>query len=295
VQLALPPGYVRAAESGRLLYETESPYYYIQVVEDGSRRELVLDEGHAVHSVYDPHRVRTGEYWDYFLAAPFFSRQYRPRSIRHVAILGLGGGTAARLLHAAYPRAQLVGVEIDPQIVAVARRYFDMREPQLHVMVDDARYYLLTHGGRYDVVALDAFRQPYIPFQLTTREFFALVRKHLQPHGVVAVNAGHTATDFRLVDALARTMRSVFPSVYILDVPGTINSIVIASMDRVTRADVRRNVSRTTGLSRDIGAGTLSETHLRSGGNGGVLFTDDLAPVEQLIDQIVLDYVRSGE
>jgi spermidine synthase len=294
VQIILPPGEVRAAESGRLIYEGESAYYYIQVVQNGSRRELVLDDGHAVHSVYDPHRLLTGEYWDYFLAAPLFSPRYTPGRIRSGALLGLGGGTSARLFAAAYPGVHLSAAEIDPQVVSVARRYFGLHEQHLRVYTEDARYFLLTHPHRYDVVLVDAFRQPYIPFQLTTRDFFTLVRRRLHSGGVVAVNAGHTQTDFRLVNALARTMRTVFPSVYIVDVPGTINSIVVGSSRPATTADFRRNVSRARGISRIVGRRALLHGNIRPAPPSGPIFTDDLAPVEQMVDQIVLDYIRSG-
>lgn len=290
--LFLPPGQVRAAEGGKLIYESESAYYYIQVVRTGSIRELMLDEGHAVHSVYDPNHLLTGEYWDYFLAAPLFSPGYSPTRVRHVAVLGLGGGTAVRLFASAYPRARIDGVEIDPAIVSVARRYFDMRERRLTTYTEDARYFLLTHQRRYDVVAVDAFRQPYIPFQLTTTNFFHLVREHMSPDGVVAVNAGHTATDFRLVNAVAHTMATVFPSVYIIDVPGTINSVIVAADRPTSLAVLRRNVSHVQGVSRTVGLRVLREGNLRPAPRTGTVFTDDLAPVEQLIDQIVLDYAR---
>ena len=80
----------------------------------------------------------------------------------------------------------------------------------MHPVVSDARYWLDTHGGRYDVIVMDAYQQPYIPFHLTTREFFSAVRAHLKPGGVAVVNAGRTPRDFRLVDALASTMAADF-------------------------------------------------------------------------------------
>ncbi|MER3486191.1 MAG: spermine synthase, partial [Chloroflexota bacterium] len=70
---------------------------------------------------------------------------------------------------------------------------------------------------RYDLIGVDAYRQPYIPFHLTTKEFFAELAAHLTPQGVVVVNVGRTATDYRLVDVIAATMRAVFPSVHVVD------------------------------------------------------------------------------
>src|SRR5437762_188438 len=123
---------------------------------------------------------------------------------KSVAILGLAGGTAARQYTAAFGASvQITGVEIDPDIVDVAHRYFHLNEPNVHPVVADARYWLDTQAAKYDVIVMDAYRQPYIPFHLTTREFFSGVRDHLAPGGVAVVNAGRTASDYRLVDALA--------------------------------------------------------------------------------------------
>src|SRR5438445_9597699 len=92
-----------------------------------------------------------------------------------------------------------------------------MSGPNLHVTVADGRYWMATQAGQYDVILVDAYRQPYIPFYLTTREFFESARQHLNPGGVLAVNVGRTATDYRLVDALGGTLTSVFPHVFVLD------------------------------------------------------------------------------
>ena len=96
----------------------------------------------------------------------------------------------------------------------------------MHPVVDDARYWLDTRAGKYDVILLDAYRQPYIPFHLTTREFFSEVRGHLKPGGVAVVNAGRTASDYRIVDAIASTMAAVYPSVFLMDVPEFTNTLV---------------------------------------------------------------------
>src|SRR5204863_432021 len=79
-------------------------------------------------------------------------------------------------------------VELDGTLTALGRRYFELRGPDLHTYTADARPWLEQSKARYDAIFLDAYRQPYIPFYLVTREFFALVRAHLRPGGVVIVN-----------------------------------------------------------------------------------------------------------
>src|SRR5215472_12638093 len=292
--LLLPHG-IKPPEVGTLLYEKDSAYHYIQVVQDGSRTELILNEGQAIHSIYDSRTLLTGGPWDYFMLGGYFrpaqAQEPRPTS---VAILGLAGGTAARQMRSAYGRSlDITGVEIDPAILDVAYRYFHLGDAGVHAEVQDARYWLATRAGRYDVIAMDAYRQPYIPFHLTTREFFQLAADHLNPGGAVVVNAGRTATDYRLVDALASTMAAVFPDVYLVDVPSFSNTMIFGTSEPTTMADVVHNlrlaneplVAEVAATATGGGTGALRPSTYRS-----QVFTDDLAPVERLIDEIIFNY-----
>jgi predicted membrane-bound spermidine synthase len=266
-------------------------------VQVGTRTELVLNEGQAVHSIYDSASLTTGGPWDYFALGSYFRPAQASEPVpKKVAILGLAGGTTARQLTAAYgPSVDITGVEIDPDIVDVAHRYFHMNEPNVHPVVQDARYWLAADGQRYDMVALDAYRQPYIPFHLTTTEFFQLVRGHLSPGGAAVVNAGRTATDFRLVAALASTMAAVFPNVYLVDVPSFSNTMVYGTSQPTSLDDIRHNLGLATEpFIQEIGASATSSGGLRVSTYHGQVFTDDLAPVERLIDQIILGYISSS-
>ena len=148
---------------------------------------------------------------------------------RDVLLIGLAGGTVARQL-TAYGPIPITGVEIDPEINEVAREYFALDELEnVDVIVADGRYALRTSDAIFDLIGVDAYRQPYIPFQLTSREFFQDVSAHLRPGGVAVVNAGRTRTDFRLVEALAATMRDVFPHVVAIDVDRYTNTILVGS------------------------------------------------------------------
>ena len=299
VPLALPqiaPLGPLKAEPG-LIYYQESLYNYIQVVQDAEgTRELVLNEGQAIHSIYRPDRILTGWYWDYFLAAPYFNTGADAGKVRSVAIIGLAGGTIARQFTAAYGPIPIDGVEIDPAIVSVGQRYFGMTEPNLHVHVADGRPFMRTSTNTYDVVAIDAFQQPYIPFQLTTVEFFREVRAHLSPHGVVVLNAGHTRTDFRLIQAFVNTLRQVFPSVYTFNVPGTFNTEIMATVQPTSLATFQANLSALPGdsLLGTVAQEVLPVAQVARAQPGGIVFTDDQAPVEQLIDQLLIDYVQQG-
>jgi spermidine synthase len=279
-----------------LIYEKESLYNYIQVTQqpDGTR-ELILNEGQAIHSIYypNPNTVLTGQYWDYFLAAPYFNAGFTPQQFRRVGIIGLAGGTIAHQFTQVYGPVPIDGVEIDPAIVDVGRKYFNMNESNLHVYVQDGRTFIETTQAQYDLVAIDAFQQPYIPFQLTTREFFTAIRSHLSSTGVVAINTGHTAQDFRLVQAFVNTMSQVFPSVYVFNVPGSFNSEVMATVQRTSIDAFRSNIAQfasTTTMGHV--ANEVLPTVTQGQPDGGIVFTDDQAPIEQITDQLLLNYIQ---
>ncbi len=294
VALVLPLGPLK--DIPNLVYDKESLYNYIQVTQqpDGTR-ELILNEGQAIHSIYyaNPDTVLTGWYWDYFLAAPYFNVGFTPNKLHRVGIIGLAGGTIARQFTKVYGPVPIDGVEIDPTIVDVAHKYFAMNEPNLHVHVEDGRTYLATTHEQYDVVAVDAFQQPYIPFQLTTREFFTSIRSHLSAQGVVAINTGHTTHDYRLVQAFVNTMSQVFPSVYVFNVPGTFNTEVMGTMSRTSIETFRSNLANippTTVMGQV--ANEVVPVVTQAHPDGGLVFSDDRAPIEQITDQLLLNYIQ---
>src|SRR5918995_6434628 len=136
--LFVPTGTIKPA--GGLLYETESTYQYIQVVErsDGSRA-LKLNEGIAVHSVWYPDSVLTGGEWDMFLLVP----PLLDRPVERMLVIGNAGGTIARAYGQLYPDVEIDGVEIDPEVSDAARRYLGLEDnPRLNVITADGRPYL---------------------------------------------------------------------------------------------------------------------------------------------------------
>ncbi len=279
-----------------LIYNQESLYNYIQVTQlpDGTR-QLILNEGDAIHSIYypNPDTILTGWYWDYFLAAPYFNAGFTPQKLHRVGIVGLAAGTIAHQFTSVYGPVPIDGVEIDPAIVDVGRKYFAMNEPNLHVHIEDGRTYIDTTHETYDVVAIDAFQQPYIPFQLTTREFFTTIRSHLSSTGVVALNTGHTATDFRLVQAFVNTMSQVFPSVYVFNVPGTFNTEIMATVQRTSITTFRDNMAQFAPDSvMGRVANEVTPQVTQGHPDGGIVFTDDRAPIEEITDQLLLNYIQ---
>jgi spermidine synthase len=281
-----------------VVYETESAYNYIQVIERGAARYLLLNEGQGIHSVYNPETLVTFGTWDFFAAAPFFNAApHTPDRVHSLALVGLAAGTVAKQYTAVFGPIPIDGIEIDPGIVRVGREYFAMTEPNLNVIVEDGRYALAHSPRAYSVVGVDAYRLPYIPWQLTTREFFEEVRAHLEADGVVVINVGRTERDRRLVAAMAGTLGAVFPSVYVADVPGTFNSILFATVQPTQSANLVQNLAALPPGAHPFLRQSLERVivNLKPTPESDVVFTDDRAPIEQLTNSIVIQYVLSGE
>ena len=285
---------VKAASGA--IYETESAYNYIQVVEDDRGcRYLLLNEGQGIHSVYCPGQIRTTGPWDYFLAAPYFNAPlYSADRVERVALIGLAAGTISKQFTEAYGPVPIDGVEIDPEIVRVGREYFAMDEPNLNAIVADGRVYLRYSEQEYSVIGIDAYRLPYIPPHLTTVEFFAEVREHLTDDGVVVINVGHTPDDYRLVQAMKATMLEVFPSVHVIDVPNTYNAIVVATVAPTQAGNMLANLEQFEQGSFLYDAVLRSAANLNPVAAGDVVFTDDRASIEWMTNALLVDYLLGG-
>ena len=288
--LAVPVGTVKPASEGRVLYETETPYQYARVVEEpDGRRKLELNEGQAVHSLWRPGTALTGDYWDGFLVLPFAGGASAPP--RRIAILGTAAGTTARAYARYFPSTRIDAVDIDGRLFDIGRRFFGLRaRPQLRTIAQDARPFLRRTRVRYDAIFLDTYRQPYIPFYLTTREFFALGRSRLTPGGTLIVNIGHPADSDALERALSATLRSAFPHVARDPVQDT-NSLVLASVRALSGAALAR--APLPGALRRLAS--ASAHRLGDGLRGGPVWSDDRAPVEWLVDSSIVHYAAEGE
>jgi Methyltransferase domain len=283
----VPPGAVKAHAG--LMHEETSFYQYIQVVErqDG-RRALYLNEGVAVHSVWRPDTVLTGGVWDAFLALP----PLLGRSLERVAILGNAGGTTARALGVFYPNAEVDGVELDPAVTAVGRRYFGLDDnPRLTVYDADARPFLRSTDQRYDLIVVDAYHQPYVPFYLATREFFRLVRERLTPGGIVALNVAAVPDDKRLVHAIGGTLAAELPQV--LEWPALrFNTLVLGLTAPVRQPELAQRLG--TGPVQLAPLRALLARDARPLTTSSRPWTDDRAPVEWLTDRMIISYAARG-
>ena len=287
--IAIPVGTVKGTDEGRVLYEGESAVQYIRVIElPNGDRELELNEGQAIHSLYRPGSYLTGGYWDGMVTLPFAALTRPPR---RVAILGNAAGTTARAIGHFFPHANVDGVEIDPRLSEIGDRYFDMdSSPNLTVHSEDARPWLRASPGHYDVIVVDAYHQPYIPFYLTTREFFDLVRERLTPGGAVVVNVGHPPDNDDLETVIGSTMANVFPVVLRDPIEDT-NTLLVASAAGAAPRRLQAASSHLPGRLQDLAKRQAQRIEPRL--PGGTVYTDDRAPVEWLVDRSIIGYAAN--
>jgi spermidine synthase len=281
--LAIPAGHVK-----RSVYEAESHYQFIRVFEEDGVRKLELNEGIAIHSEWRPDSVLTGGYWDLFLLLP----PMLDRPPERMLVIGNAGGTIGRAYGRYYPDVQIDGVEIDPKLNDVARRFFGAGEnPRLRLIAADGRPFLETTHNRYDLIVVDAYRQPYVPFQLATQEFFELARQHLRPGGAIALNIAATPDDRRLSEAIATTVLTAFPQVLLWS-PLRFNDMLFALERPLSRLGLLSRANRARGPIRLLAP--LLEEDLALAQPRGRPLTDDRAPVEWLTDRMIFEQIARG-
>jgi spermidine synthase len=191
------------------------------------------------------------------------------------------------------------GWEIDPTIIAVGRKYFSMDMPNLDAIAQDGRVGLEHSTKLYSIIAVDAYRPPYIPPHLTTQEFFQAARAHLTDDGVLVVNVGRSPVDRTLVDQITSTIQTVFPSVYVVDVPGSFNTMIYATMqpskfdNLQANLDLLRQTDGSSGLLLD--SMQVAVDNVQPTPPVDVIYTDDWSPIEWVTNRMILSYVLFGD
>ena len=227
------------------------------------------------------------------LAAPYFEEDALIAPVRNMAVIGLAAGTIAKQFTQVFGPVAIDGIELDPDIVQVGREYFALDEPNINVIVGDGRYELNQLEEQYDVITLDAYKVPYIPWHLTTQQFFGEVKDHLTDRGVLAMNVGRVPNDRRLVEAVTSTLLKEFPTVHTIDVPGSLNTILVATVRSTSSQTLSANLA-SLGAEQDpllVRALQTAVDNVVATKASEIVFTDERAPVETMIDSIVIRYL----
>ncbi len=284
-----------------LAYEGESVYNYLQVKETPEEMVLSTNVLFGVQSVFvKDDRQLTGMYYDYAMAAPFMAGISEKDEL-DILILGMGSGTYAVQCSRFFGDLNIEGVEIDDKITALAYQYFGLPE-ETNVVTYDGRAFLNATEGSYDIIMVDAYQDITIPFQMSSVEFFTLVREHLKEDGVMVVNMNMRGrSEGNINQYLSDTIASVFPFVYTIDVSGYTNRELFASMNEDFIERGSRNIELMA-AEEDNERGVILTSWMRNWYSGLVryergnyILTDDKAPVEllgmQVIDEMIKDEV----
>jgi spermidine synthase len=268
------------ADQGRLIEKRESLYNNIFIYNDGTSVHMTFGRENwryfteSSMKLSDPGALTLyyGRYMTLGLA-------YVPK-VERILEIGLGGGRTSSYLSAALPNASITSVELDKDVVELAKKYFRFTETdKLKTVVSDGRVFLMRNSGPWDVILIDAFRGPFVPFHLLTKEFYELVKSRLAPGGVVLQNIEPTTL---LFDSATATLHSVFPSVDLYDCD---TNVVAVGYDGppLPQAELMAKAARaqeTYKLRYDLRVMAKERRVLKQ--RSGKVMSDDFAPVETL-------------
>jgi spermidine synthase len=262
------------------IWRAESVYNEVHVIHYAGYRWLTLNDLRNAHTTFKDDSVWSGSYLDVFVLGPVLVHQ------THLLVLGMGAGGSIRMTRLVDPNAQVDAVEIDPLVIDAAQRFFGLptRASWLRVHLADARPWLAHHHATHNLVHVDLYQgSPYIPFYLTTEEFFRLVRAHLSPDGLLMMNVYDCGPDRELLFSVGATLQRVFPTVLVYSrLPESF--MLFAFPERRPLASVRAELARAQGDPGVVGmaqaaASGISELQTPP---GTLVFTDDHAPIEPM-------------
>lgn len=273
-------------------YEGESVYNYLQVTENDSEVILSTNVLFGVQSMLEKSGGLTGMYYDYAMAAPYMAGVHQ-RDNLEVLILGMGTGTYATQCSRYFDNLHFEGVEIDEKIIALSRQYFELPE-SVEVTLYDGRAYLNAIDKTYDIIMVDAYQDITIPFQMSSVEFFTLVKEHLNEDGVMIMNMNMRAGGDEGINAyLSDTVASVFGEVYTINVARSSNVELFAAVED---SNILGRMTENVGMEQNTELNALMTRlldELTEYHGGGKIMTDDRAPVELLgmraIDSLIFN------
>lgn len=274
------------AHSGTLVYEKETPYSHLDVIDSKQMRSMYLNGLlHSKMNVERPEEL-TVEYTKYFHLGGIMNPDFKK-----VLFIGGGGFSGPKNFLSAYPDVKIDVVEIDPDIIQAAKTYFKISEnPRLRIFNEDARIFLASNNDKYDVIILDAYSKNYVPFHLMTLEYFELLKNRLASDGVIVSNLigtmyGNTSN---LVRSVYKTMDQVFPTVYAFKTKGSDsvsvqNIIFVATRSNSAGFDIAIEQNPNF-MYRDKYLENYVGSNIKT--DDVYVLTDQFAPVEHLINPV---------
>ncbi len=233
--LLLPTKSFALGPSEKLLFEKNSLYQYIQVTEDTAKKERYVRNQRKEFtqggiSITAPNKLLLE-----FTQMGFVSLAFLDKEPRDVLFVGLGAGAMPRYFSARYPDAVIDIAELDPDMLAVAKKYFYFKEnDMMKVYVEDGRLFVKRTKKKYDWIVLDAYQNDYIPFHLTTLEFLKEVKSRLKDDGVVVANIVASVRN-KFFDSMVMTYKKAFPNLIVFKGKKSANFIFVAAKSRTIK------------------------------------------------------------
>ena len=279
--LLTPP--TRADEQRQLVESKESFYNNIYVYKEGDYYAMTFGYNRKIYteSIYNSKDDRDLPvvYTRYMTAALIYAKD-----VHSILEIGFGGGRTSWYLHRFLPGVSVTSVELDPDVAALAKKYFGIKdEPNFHLVDRDGRLFLQQSKDKYDIILVDAYRGPFVPFHLLTKEFYQLVKDHLAPGGAVGQNVEPSTM---LFDSAVKTIQSVFPQTDFYVAEGNVVTIAYegpprdpadlqkSAKQRQFELNLRYPLPAMLGQRRGLDPKTLDSS--------AKVLTDDFAPVESL-------------
>lgn len=279
-----------------IVYEGESLYNYLQVEDTDDSVILSTNVAFGVQSIYKKDGSLSGYYYEYALMAPYFIEDMSPKKELDVLVLGLGTGTFPKQLKKYIPNIKTDAVEIDEKIADLAFEYFNLKEDEADVFINDGRSFFSTpDAGKYDIILADAYQDITVPFHMSTVEFFQIVKEHLKPGGILIVNVNMKSGSFTGVpEYLANTVKSIYKKVYRADIIQVTNSLLFISDDIDMLRNYKNNINAQLDENHDLyKISKYIENNLVEMTDDTLILTDDLAPVEILGQKALSEIVNS--
>ena len=274
-----------------IILEDESAYQYIRVAQNNEDTKfLIFNEGTGVQSIYNKDKVLYDMYYDYFNVLPYLINKDEPKQ---TLIIGLAGGTAANQLKYFFGNdIQIEGVEIDQKVIDISKEYFGLTDDVVKIHNQDGRMFLRNNNQQYDFIIVDAYsQQMYIPWTLTTVEFWQLVKSRLLENGIMAININSNSSDSDLLKSITNTIASVFENVYVTKTKNNDWNYIVAASDKAFNFLKLNNLNIDSKLL-DVKNTFIKETQVVNYDENYLTLTDDKAPIEFMTDMMTMGYLK---
>ncbi|HEY1231949.1 MAG TPA: fused MFS/spermidine synthase [Candidatus Binatia bacterium] len=277
----------------KTLLQKDTFYHRIRIEEDDEARYMYFDRTlQSAMNLKDPTALRL--IYSRYTSLGF---AFRPDAKR-MLVIGLGGGSIPKKVQKEFPNIEIDAVEIDPDVIRMAKDFFNVKESNnLHLHTQDGRLFLTRTQNQYDIILLDAYFTDSMPFHLTTKEFFELAQKKLTPNGIIVANliSAVTGPSGRIARAFVRTQRQIFPQAYVFAARrpdhaslDTIQNVIVVATREKQRLDIKEIVKRATAIDRGLFPDPIQDIAVayfdKTLPEDVPVLTDDYAPTDNLLN-----------